>query len=412
VSADATPAAHRKRSKATQVDVDYAPSSETIRRIEGLRAGGLPIVSAYVPVAPGPEGRKHLRSETDSLLHQIRPQANDHELDHAVRLSLRGDIDRIGELVENASFKAGTLAVFSCSGAGLFEVVGLPRPLRERITIDATAATRPMMAVLDEYHRCCVVVVDRETAYAWELYLGEVIDVGALPGANRRGLGHAVSERRDDHRAEELEKRHFREVATALDGLFRERGYDVLVVGCHEDELPRFTQLLSRPVSERIVGTFPADHHTIKPAIARERAEAILHDYELAEHRRMVSEVLATAAAGGHAAVGLEPCLWAGSVQAVQALFVQEGASSPGVVCDESRWLGLSGESCPVCGRQTRRVPDVIDELAQAVIDDRGSIHHVPADAGLDRRLAAASLYFELPPAPDLASRADLGRPA
>ncbi|MCW3028167.1 MAG: hypothetical protein JWN81_1378 [Solirubrobacterales bacterium] len=393
--------ARRRRPVAAQVDVDYSPSLQTIRRIEELRADGLPIVSAYVPVVPGGEGRKLLRSETDSLLHQIRPIANDRELDHAVRLSLRGDIDRIGELVENGSFKAGTLAIFSASGAGIFEAIGLPRAVRERITVDATAAIRPMTAVLDEYHRCCAVLVDRETAFAWELYLGEVLEAGALPGAGRRGLGHAVNERRNDHRAEELEKRHFREVATALDELFRMRGYDVLVVGGHEDELPRFVAQLSRPLRERVVGTFPADDDSMKAVAARGHAEAILHDFELSEHRRMVAEVLASAAAGGQAAVGLEPCLWAGSVRAVQALFVDEGASSPGVVCDESRWFALSAEVCPVCGRETRRVPDVINDLIEAVIEDGGSIHHVDGDAGLGERLAAASLHFELPPAPE-----------
>jgi peptide chain release factor subunit 1 len=45
----------------------------------------------------------------------------------------------------------------------------------------------------------------------------------------------------------------------------------------------------------------------------------------------------------------------------------------------------------------------VIDELVEAVIEDGGSIHHVAADAGLGRRLVAAALHFELPPAPHLA---------
>jgi hypothetical protein len=406
MAADASEATRRKRSEVTVADVDYAPSAETIERIEHLRGDGLPIVSAYLAVHPGPEGRKMLRSEADSLLHQVRPLANDRKLEHATRLSLREDIGRIADLVEGESFKAGSLAIFSCSGAGVFEVIGLPRAVRERITVDEIPATRPMLAVLDEYYRCCAVVVDRETAHAWELYLGEVLDLGALPGA-RRGIGHAVNERRNDHRLEELEKRHFREVAAGLEELFRRRTYDVLVAGGHEDELPRFLQLLSRRLRDLVVGTFAVDHHSVKPAAAREQAEAILDRYELDEHRRMVAEVLETAAAGGAAAIGLESCLWAASVRAVQALYPQEGASSPGVVCDESRWFGLRGETCPVCGRETRRAPDVIEELVEAVIDDGGSIHHVPADAGLGERLVAASLRFQLPPPPDSLSQGD-----
>ena len=99
------------------------------------------------------------------------------------------------------------------------QVIGLPRAVRERIIVDTTPAIRPMLAVLDEYRRCCAVIVDRETAYAWELYLGEILETPGLPGAKRRGVGHAVNERRNDHKAEELEKRHFRQVATTLDEL-------------------------------------------------------------------------------------------------------------------------------------------------------------------------------------------------
>jgi peptide chain release factor subunit 1 len=408
MQADASETKRRKRAEMTFAGVDYAPSAETIERIEQLHGDGLPIVSAYLVVQPGPEGRKMLRSETDSLLHQVRPLANDRNREHATRLSLRRDIERIADLVERGSFKAGTLAVFSCSGAGVFEVVGLPRAVRARITVEEIAATRPMLAVLDEYHRCCAVVVDRETADAWELYLGEAVDLGALPSASSRGIGRA-DERRNDHKEEELEKRHFREVAAALEELFRTRAFEVLVAGGRHDELPRFLEVLSRPLRDRVVGTFAVDqHHNLNAAAGREQAEAILDRYTLEEHRRMVAEVLETAAAGGPSAIGLESCLWAGSVRAVQALYVQEGASSPGVVCDESRWLGLRGDTCPVCGRATRPTADVIEELVEAVIDDGGSIHNVAADAGLAERLVAASLRFELPPAPDAFTGGDL----
>jgi hypothetical protein len=69
----------RARSEMTRADGNYAPSSETIGRIEHLRGDGLPIVSAYLAVHPGPEGRKMLQRETDSLLHQIRPRRRGQE---------------------------------------------------------------------------------------------------------------------------------------------------------------------------------------------------------------------------------------------------------------------------------------------------------------------------------------------
>jgi peptide chain release factor subunit 1 len=70
------------------------------------------------------------------------------------------------------------------------------------------------------------------------------------------------------------------------------------------------------------------------------------------------------------------------------------------VVCDESGWLGTAGETCPLCGQPLRQTPDILDELAQTVIDESGSIEHVEADTQLKALLAAAELRFPLPPKP------------
>jgi peptide chain release factor subunit 1 len=70
------------------------------------------------------------------------------------------------------------------------------------------------------------------------------------------------------------------------------------------------------------------------------------------------------------------------------------------VVCDESGWLALAGDVCPLCGQATRHTPDVIDELVQAVIDEDGSVKHVEPPTELADRLAAAYLRFPLPRLP------------
>jgi hypothetical protein len=104
---------------------------------------------------------------------------------------------------------------------------------------------------------------------------------------------------------------------------------------------------------------------------------------------------------GGLATLGLGSCLWAGTVGAIQTLLVREGAAAADVVCDQSGWLALPGEVCPLCGNRTRRTPDVIDELAQVVINEGGAIHHV--NSGSARLLdhdTGADLRFPLPEPP------------
>jgi hypothetical protein len=70
------------------------------------------------------------------------------------------------------------------------------------------------------------------------------------------------------------------------------------------------------------------------------------------------------------------------------------------VVCDESGWLAESGDRCRICGRPTRRTGDVLDELAEAVIDTGGGIEHVAAHTPLREEITGARLRFPLPPSP------------
>ncbi len=389
---------------------ELVPSARTLDRLARLHGEGLPVVSVYLAVYPGPDGRRALRTKADSLLHRIRSLADDGSLDHGARMSLRADIEEVEKIARTEMPRRGTLAIFACSGAGVLELVRLPRPVRDRIMVDATPWIGPMLAVLDQYRRCCTVVVDRESAHVWELYLGEMRDARRLESRAPRSAAyagrHGLAEGRLRNKADELSKRHFREVAAALDRLFRAERYDVLAVGGHEHELPGFLEFLPRTLRERVAGTFAIDPRTATAATVRPHVEPILERYQLDEEQRSVSEVLQAVASGGLAVAGLEPCLWAGSLAAIRALLVQDGAVAPGVVCDASGWFATSGDACPLCGGPTRSTPDVIDELVEAVIDEGGSIQHVRADTDLRAHVTAAWLRFAPPPEPPSAEEA------
>jgi peptide chain release factor subunit 1 len=206
---------------------------------------------------------------------------------------------------------------------------------------------------------------------------------------------------RNDSKADELTKRHFRQVVTPLDELYRTDGYELLAIGGHRAELPRFLDFLTSDLRARVAGTFSVDEATFTLGEIKQQASAIVGRYERSEEQRMVADAVETAVAGGLAAVGLQPCLWAGSVAAVGHLMVQDGAIRPGVICDHDRWLALAGQTCPLCERPVRHVPDIVEELVEVVIDEGGSIKHVRADTALKEYVVAASLRFPLPPEPN-----------
>jgi hypothetical protein len=178
----------------------------------------------------------------------------------------------------------------------------------------------------------------------------------------------------------------------------RSDGYDILVVGGHEYELGEFFRLLPHELRGRVAGTFGADPIATPVAEIRGSAEGVMRRYQHEQDQRLVAHVLELAAAGGLAAVGPEDCLWAGSMSAIDTLLVRDGATLAGMVCDESRWLAASGDICPVCGKPARYAPDVLDELAAAVIETGGSARQIAADLMPDQYPTAAQLRFPPPP--------------
>jgi peptide chain release factor subunit 1 len=378
-------------------------TAETVNSIARFQANGLPVVSLYCRVDPG-ESQRDVRARVDSLLDQIRPLARDRDFDHRHRLSVREDIKRIKDATDSERWPPGSIAIFSCSGRDLYEEIPLPRRVREQVMVDATPLARPLLAVLGEYCRACVLVLDLESSRVWEMYQDEMREVETVTDPlNKTGNKETLPEDRIQNRVDEQTKRHFRRVAGVIDQLLRTDGYDVLIAGGHEHELPEFLRLLPHELRGRVAGTFSADPAASPVDEIRGSAEGIVRQYQRGQDERLVDQVLELAAAGGLAALGLQDCLWAGSTSAIDTLLMRDGAAVPGVVCDRSRWLAASGERCPVCGSQTRHTPDVLDELAAAVIGTGGSARQIAADLMSEEYLAAAKLRFA-PPPPDQGS--------
>jgi peptide chain release factor subunit 1 len=350
----------------------------------------------------GPPGQRAALSRTSSLLHEIRPLTEDGSLDRAARLSVRSDIERIEVAAGEMQWAPGAVAFFACSGYDLFEVVTLPRAVRDRVVVDAAPWTRPMHAVLDDYHRAAVVVLDRRRARMWEVFRGESREEASFEAEVVRkpnfGGWYGLEEYRVNDRAEEVARRHFARVVDTLQDIFRDGRFELLLLGGHQAELQVFTEFLPKALRQRLAGTFTAEPSTVSEASVRATASELIEQYDRERDRRSVAEVLDREAAGGLAAAGLPACLAAGTASAVRLLLVQDGASAAGRGCAECGWLGLEGELCPVCGAKTSAHDDVVEELAARVIDDGGSVMRVVAETPLKQRVVAAALRFPPPP--------------
>ena len=376
------------------------PAARAVEALVGFQPSDSPVVSAYWSVPHDVGQLKGARSSLHDLVATVRNRAESDDLSHADRMSLRADADRLLELEQLLPTLQGrTVALFRCSRRGFEESVVLPGRLRDRVEIDATPYVRPLLAVLDEAHRYAVVIVDRERGRLFEFHLGVLEARKRVDGRALRKPDFAQCDKEHGvrHRADELAKRHYRRVAQALEGFLQQHGSHLVVVGGHEDTVPAFLDHLHPRLRDKVVGTFTVDPATLTPAIARDRAQEAVDEYERREEEELVAQAMEKVATGGSGAAGLEWCLLAADELAVEVLLVQADASAPGRVCDRCGWLGLVGDSCPIDGYPTRPTPDVIDDMATRVLGAGGRVEHVHADTPLRAHTVAALLHFPVP---------------
>ncbi len=376
-------------------------SRSTLNRILELRSNDAPIVSVYVDSRPNaPDGPVRLRLK--NLIKHARDLGETLGLSHEAKKSLREDLERLEALEEPLTTPAAPgYAIFGCSALNFFEIVPLPRPVRDSIAVDNDPYVRPMLAILDEYRRFCAVVVDRRQAAVYEYYMGELLDtdIRISEGVRKKNYAgyYGLKEHNVRNHAEEVAHRHYRAVAALLFDRFKRHDFDLLFVGGHEETSQEFLPFLHPYVAQRVAGTFVVDPSTVTPAELKEICARLEREYEEREERELVQRLMDGAVRERQAVLGIERTLDAANVAAISTLLVQDGATLPGVVCDACGWLGREGDRCPNCQSETRQAPDILDELAEDVIAEGGTVEHIASDTPLKEHVVGALIRFPVP---------------
>lgn len=381
-------------------------SQQHLAELLRFDSGASPVVSTYLTAL-------HSTTEADAptrlkaLVKRVREAADDESLDRDARMALRDDaaaLERLEQTIVKPA--APAIAAFSCAGKGFFQVIELPRRVADRVVIDADPYVRPLLAILDEFHRYCSVVIDRRHGRIFEFYMNELREcVESIDeGVRKKSVGgrFGYDEHNTRNHAREVVHRHFREVARIVFEQFRANSFEVLFVGGPKDAVDEFIPHLHPWVRERLHGTFTIDLNGLNPARVREECEALADAYERAEERKLVEEITnAAASPGGRGALGLERVLDAANMAAVDTLAIHGDATHPGLRCGSCGWLGLDANACPMCDATLERLGDVIDALVDDVVAEGGRVEHVYATTPLEAHTVGALLRFPLPTAGD-----------
>jgi peptide chain release factor subunit 1 len=377
----------------------------TRRQIDQLlefRNGQYLITSCYLNLDRARMPAQMLKIRLKDLLQSARRELQAKVGTHEQRESLRQDFERIETFVmeEITSGQNKGVAVFSCHGEQFWQVYRLPRVVRNILIADHDPYIRPLTAILAEYHRYGIVIVDRVQGKVFELYMGEMREHQAIVDQVPRrvsegGLG-GREERNIERRRDRAVHQHFQHLADAMFALFKHNQFDWLILGGNREVLREFKTHLHPYLNERWVGDFHVDPRKATAAEMEQHALEIEERVEWEHERRLAGELVRKAELGNRAVSGVSATLGALTRGEAQMLLVEEGFETPGYVCYNCHYVSLEQQACPHCGNPAEPCPDVVDEAIELAMMKNCQVEHVQGATPLrDAGRMGAMLRFQ-----------------
>lgn len=359
---------------------------ERLRELAGFRPEGHRVLSLFLNLDPSEFPTPRDRSvELQSLLQVVEGALRQDGIEHAQREELKRDLERIRSYFADEFDAKGTrgLALFSASGADLFEVVRLGRPISSGVVIDDSPFIEPLTTLpgSDGY---CVLLINRQLARiltGGSERMQEIANIvddvhrwhdqgGWSQARYQRGI---VKETQDhvNHAADELFK------------VFKRGAVQRLIIGAPDELRGEIEGRLHSYLRDRIAGYIDIDVRSAPAQVAREVAEIIEQDERRREHEcldRLRSELGRNA----RGVAGLADTLEALNEQRVEAILLQQGFRAEGWATAGSDFLAAEPGQSP-SGQELQHRDDIIESALERALEQSADIvvvrHHRDLEA-------------------------------
>jgi peptide subunit release factor 1 (eRF1) len=302
------------------------------------------------------------------------------------------DLDRIGQI--SSEFRSnGThgKAIFACAARDFWREYDVPPQLSgTRLIVDRHFHLKPLARLLGANPRLGIAIVDRHRARLFELNMGELTEwEGLFQPMERRGRSDGFAGVDGGHaqrRVEDDALHHFKNVASTLKRALEKGRFTKWVLGCQEGCRSQMLSQLHPNLNAALLGHFQADVSRVRSDELRAAAERVVQEWQSARCHEVVEQTLNEAKSHRRGVTGLRRVLRSLELGEVQSLMIGENFLSHAVECSACGHLDAHLVSyCPVCGKATQEVVDVVEAILPGVLRRDIEMFYVKDDAAFDQ---------------------------
>jgi len=365
-------------------------SPAQIRVLADFKSENLLTASLFLDTDKSRQTKKEIAVSFKNLFSDGRNRLEAMDLSKAKKGSLLLDLEKISRFGAQSlpAWSAAGLAIFACTGGKLWEELALPRAPRNHLVFDRALYVRPLTSMLDEYRRICALLLDRQEARWYGLFMGEISLLDSLksevPSRVREGGWKGYESKRIERHIDAHLHDHFKKASQKTFDLFKKSPFDWLFVRCKDEYRSDFEPLLHPYLKERLKGWLRTDSNNSEDKILKQSLEmerSLKAEEEAALAQSLVSEL----EKGGRAVSGVKEVLRRLNIWEVQSLVLSRLFAAEGRICPKCHYLYVDELRCPVCQVKTEKVQDIVHESVHAALDKKIQVRYVTPPSKLDR---------------------------
>jgi len=357
-------------------------SKEQIGALSKFKSKDFLTTSFYLDTDKSKLTKKEIKLSLKNLIRFNKSQLELMSLDKPQKESLTQDLININEFCADnlPSYDFAGLSIFSCSEEKFWQIINLPNSPRNRIIFDQNPYVRPLSAILDEYHRICVLTFDRREAKWYDIFMG---DIHLLDSIKRENFSKTKEAGREGYESKRIETRlstylheHFKTIANMTFDILKKNNFYWLFLGCKDEYSAHLEPLFHPYLKKRLRGRIKVKPDD-SPKKALKEALELKNILKNNEEKEIVLRFVSELEKGGLAISGLKNTLKKLNRGEAQTLLITRNFFKPGRICPKCNFLFVDETNCPFCKVKTEPLVDVVDEAIEIAMEKKCQVKHI-----------------------------------
>jgi len=333
------------------------------------------VVSVYLMVDGSRVIKKDYQTKLNSMVVATREKIEaDTNLDRSQKKEVSETLEKVKAYI-NDKFRAdstSTIVIFS-SGGGLWEEFRMPIIMRSKIIVDPKPYTQNIRSLINNSKRYGVLLLNREKAQIYSIYLGEVNQylaafISDVPSKVNFRSQAAFREKKILGRLEEKLNHFFKQVNDKAMELFKEKKFDYLILAGRREIIPKFTNYLHSYLQSNRIGSIDAEPDS-NISLIEEKAKEVIDRFEIKSKNDLVDRLLDEYNPNRIGVLGIDAVVKYLLIEQIKTLIYDRQFTHKGYLCSKCHYMTIEQKDrCPYCKGDLTFYNDIVDEIVEGAL--------------------------------------------